>query len=303
MFDFSYKSEYPQLTSEVIDFNLYSYELKDAIDLRNNFISNGISILRINKIDPKKMCNEFKKIGNIFGKNPIRDATRRQTINSNDNPSINSVDQGKFVGPHSETSFSPARPSVIGFVCLDIDDKETNNGLTTIIDGLKVWKDLSVKTKSILLSSNVNYSLSIDTPSKKKVPKGKRDWYLEYNGVKNVELDGDNNKINFDFNVPFVTEHPIERFLTISNHSFIYLKTEPQILKREINLSISKSNERESNEIREDLHNALNKNIFTFKWEKGLVLYLDNFRFMHGRLPYDLNIKRKLFISQLKNYV
>ena len=173
----------------------------------------------------------------------------------------------------------------------------------SIIDGLKVWKDLSVKTKSILLSSNVNYSLSIDTPSKKKVPKGKRDWYLEYNGVKNVELDGDNNKINFDFNVPFVTEHPIERFLTISNHSFIYLKTEPQILKREINLSISKSNERESNEIREDLHNALNKNIFTFKWEKGLVLYLDNFRFMHGRLPYDLNIKRKLFISQLKNYV
>ena len=231
MFDFSYKSEYPSFPFKINNFNLYNSKLKDAIDLRNDFISKGISILRINKEDPETICNEFKKIGNIFGKNPIRDATRRIAVKSNDNASINSVDTGKFVGPHSETSFSPARPSVIGFVCLDIDENENNNGLTTIIDGSKIWRDLSIKTKRILLSSNINYSLSIDTPSRKKLPKGKRDWYLEYNGVKNVELDGDKNKINFNFNVPFVTEHPIERFLTIANHSFIYLSTEPQILK------------------------------------------------------------------------
>ena len=303
MFDFSYKSEYPSFPFKINNFNLYNSKLEDAIDLRNDFISKGISILKINKEDPETICDEFKKIGNIFGKNPIRDATRRVAVKSNDNPSINSVDTGKFVGPHSENSFSPARPSVIGFVCLDIDENENNNGLTTIIDGSKIWKDLSIKTKRILLSSNINYSLSIDTPSRKKLPKGKRDWYLEYNGVKNVEIDGDRNKINFNFNVPFVTEHPIERFLTIANHSFIYLTTEPQILKRKFNLSISESNERELNEIKEDLHNSLNQNIFTFKWEKGLVLFLDNFRFMHGRLPYNLNIKRKLYISQLKNYV
>jgi len=302
LFEFNYKIDYPSLTYDEINFDLENHKLEDEINLRTDFISKGISILRIDHDEPEKMCNKFKILGNFFGKNLIRDATRRSSDNkSNKQVSMNTVDSGKFVGPHSETSFSPARPSVIGFVCLDIDDSQKNNGLTTLIDGASLWKDLSIQTKSILLSSNIDYSLSIDTPTLKKLPKGKRQWYLEYNGVKNVELDGDNNKINFDFNIPFVTEHPLERFLTITNHSFIFLSTEPQILERRVNLSISEPNK--INEIKEDIHNALNKNTFTFKWEKGLVLYLDNFRFMHGRLPYNLNLKRKLYITQLRNYV
>lgn len=301
MFEFNYKTEYPSLTFDATKFDLENYKLEDAINLRADFISKGKSILRINYDEPEKMCNEFKILGNFFGKNLIRDATRRSSDKKlNNQVTMNTVDSGKFVGPHSETSFSPARPSVIGFVCLDIDDSQKNNGLTTLIDGASLWKDLSIQTKSVLLSSSINYSLSIDTPTKKKLPKGKRQWYLEYNGVKNVELDGDNNKINFDFCIPFVTEHPLERFLTITNHSFIFLSTEPQILERQVNLSISEPNKLSA--IREDIQNALNKNIFTFKWEKGLVLYLDNFRFMHGRLPYNLNLQRKLYITQLKNY-
>ena len=302
MFEFSYKTEYPSLNFEVNNFNLSNYQLKDAVDLRNDFLFNGISVLKVEKDNPERMCNEFKKLGNLFGKNPVRDATRRSISNTKSNQTnLNTVDSGKFVGPHAETSFSPARPSVIGFVCLDIDENENNNGLTTLIDGFNLWKDLSIKTKKILLSSNINYSLSIDTPVKKKLPKGIREWYLEYNGVYDVLLDGDNNKINFNFTSPFVSEHPIERFLTITNHSFIFLNTEPQILERKFNLPALTANE--LNAIKEDVHNSLNENIVTFKWETGLVLYLDNFRFMHGRLPYDLNLKRKLYITQLRNYV
>lgn len=301
MFDFSYKSKYPSFSYEVNNFDLSNYKLEDSLALSKNFISKGITILRIKNDNSENMCDEFKKLGDFFGRNPVRDATRRSSLNKKDNQTnIKTVDSGEFVGPHAETSFSPARPSVIGFVCLDIEENENNNGLTTLIDGFNLWKDLSIKTKKILLSSHIIYSLSVDTPLRKKLPKGLREWYLEYNGVSNVMLDGDSKKINFNFITPFVTEHPIERFLAITNHVFIFLNTEPQILGRKVNFPIS--NPKELDEIKNDIHNALNKNIFTFKWEKGLVMYLDNFRFMHGRLPYNLNLKRKLYISQLKNY-
>ena len=116
--------------------------------------------------------------------------------------------------------------------------------------------------------------------------------------MKNVELDGDDYKINFDYKTPFVIEHPIERYLSIANHSFININTEPQIIHRRVNLSLTES---DRHFIKDDIHKNLEKNIKTFKWHQGLALFTDNYRFMHGRLPYDLKLKN-LNILQLKNF-
>ncbi len=297
MFDFEYKTSYSEL-----EYNLINFDSKNkSKEFISDFKSNGIAIVKINSNNQEDICEKFKKISELIGKNPIRDATRRSSVNAVKNSTkISTVDPDKLHRPHSETSFSPARPAVIGFVCLDIENEASHKGLTTIIDGYKIWKDLNVKTKNILLSGEIEYRLSIDTPSQKKLPKGKRPWFLEYNGVKNVELDGDYCKINFDYKTPFVSEHPIERYLSIANHSFININTEPQILNRRVILSLTESDSLSF--IKEDIHKNLNNNIKTFKWEKGLALFLDNYRFMHGRLPYDLNLKRKLYILQLKNF-
>ena len=140
MFEFSYKSQYPSFSYEEINFDFKNYKLKDSIALRKNFISKGVTILKIQNDNPEKICDEFKKLGDFFGRNQVRDATRRSSLSKKDNPTnIKTVDLGKFVGPHAETSFSPARPSVIGFVCLDIEENEKNNGLTTLIDGFNVF--------------------------------------------------------------------------------------------------------------------------------------------------------------------
>lgn len=301
LFDFEYNSTYTPLKCNINEFdtnNVNKYFIKD---FKKDFQANGISVVKINSINKEEICQEFQKIADLIGKNPVRDATRRITKKSdNESPKISTVDPDDIHRPHSETSFSPARPAVIGFVCLDIDEIASDNGLTTIIDGLKIWRDLNIRTKNVLLSSEIEYRLSIDTPSQKKLPKGRRPWFLEYNGVKNVELDGDNFKINFDYKIPFVTEHPIERYLSIANHSFIRINTEPQIINRAVNLSLSDSNTLSF--IRDDIHSNLDKNIKTFKWEKGLALFLDNYRFMHGRLPYNLKLKRNLYILQLRNF-
>ena len=286
---------------KLINFDTKNKSKEFINDFKKNFKNNGISIVKIEQKNQEDICKEFQNISELIGKNPVRDATRRFSVNKEKNSSkISNVDPDIIHRPHSETSFSPARPAVIGFVCLDIDNEASDKGLTTIIDGYKIWKDLNVKTKNILLSGEIEYRLSIDTPAQKKLPKGKRAWFLEYNGVKNVELDGDAYKINFDYKTPFVSEHPIERYLSIANHSFINVNTEPQIINRRVNLSLTESDSLSN--IKEDIHQNLDKNIKTFKWEKGLALFLDNYRFMHGRLPYNLKLKRNLYILQLKNF-
>jgi len=301
LFDFEYKNIYPELKYDFAIFDQKNKSGEFISNFKNNFKKKGIAIVKINEDNQQDICKQFQEISELIGKNPIRDATRRSSINANKNSSkISTVDPDIIHRPHSETSFSPARPAIIGFVCLEIDNEASDKGLTTIIDGYKIWKDLNIKTKNILLSGEIEYRLSIDTPSGKKIPKGKRPWFLEYNGVKNVELDGDDYKINFDYKTPFVSEHPIERYLSIANHSFINVNTEPQIINRRVNLSLTESDSLSN--IKEDIHQNLDKNIKTFKWEKGLALFLDNYRFMHGRLPYNLKLKRNLYILQLKNF-
>ena len=301
MFDFEYKSEYKTLSYDLSGSTIDYPNEQNFIKIKKNFLENGYVVFQCTNSDKDEILKIHNDICSLIGRNQIRDATRR-TSNSafKANFKQNAVDPDEVHRPHSETSFSPARPAVVSFVCIDIENDASLDGLTTLIDGFQLWKDLNIKTKNSLLSGEIEYRLSVDTPLLKKLPKGKRPWYLEYNGVKNVELDGDNNKINFDYKTSFVTEHPLNRSLSIANHSFIDIKTEPQIINRLVNLSLD--NSKTLSLIREDIHNCLNKNISTFKWQKGLILILDNFRYMHGRLPYNLDLKRKLFITQFRNF-
>ena len=103
LFEFNYKNEYPSLTYDEINFDLENHKLEDVINLRTDFISKGRSILRIDHDEPEEMCNKFKILGNFFGKNLVRDATRRSSDKkSNKQVSMNTVDSGKFVGPHQK---------------------------------------------------------------------------------------------------------------------------------------------------------------------------------------------------------
>lgn len=301
MFNFDYSETYPCLSYELINEEQKKSNLNYKEKCRKQFKENGLFVYKINFND-ENIFTKFNEILGLVGKNIVRDATRRSKVNaSSKDIKLSVVDPDLVHRPHSETSFSPARPAVIGFVCSEIDNEASSRGLTTIIDGFQFWKDLSISTKNILLSGEIEYRLSIDTPSIKKIPRGKRPWFLEYNGVKNVELDGDNKKINFDYKTSFVTEHPINRNLCIANHSFIDIKTEPQILNRIVKLDLFDS--KVLNFLREDINSSLNNNIYTFRWQKGLALVLDNYRYMHGRLPYDLNLKRKINITQLRNFI
>ena len=166
----------------------------------------------------------------------------------------------------------------------------------------KIWKELDISTKKCLLNSEITYDLAIDIPSSSKnVINSRREWYLDAVGVDNVEIDKVLGKIYLKFKSPFVTDHPLTRDLALANHAFIDPKTESQILNRKVNLMCNTSYTK--SEVISNVFDVIRNNIKTIKWKKGRCLFIDNYRFMHGRLPYDLKLKRKILIKQLKKFV
>ena len=104
----------------------------------------------------------------------------------------------------------------------------------------------------------------------------------------------------FKHKTPFVTEHPITRELSITNHAFINIKTEEQIIDRRM-IHFERNLDEFMVHV-DELKLKITENIKTIRWKKGLCIFVDNFRFMHGRLPYNANSKRNICIMQLKRF-
>ena len=301
MFNFKYKDNYINLL-ETLDSSILCAK-KSKSRIKEIFHKFGICIHKSEFTEDKDIYEEFLEICSILGLNQIKDTTRRKIFDLKkfDNTKLSSVDLDfPHVDPHSETSFSPARPAVISFVCLEISKSAEDKGLTTLIDGNMLWQRLTPKTKMILQSLSIEYSLAIDLDLKKREKGSRKSWFLEYNNISKTELDTKEAKLYFQFKSPFITEHPLSRKLILANHMFINLRTEPQILSRK--LSSNENHFKLDNETLKDINFNIHLNLRTFKWSKGLSLFIDNNRYMHGRLPYNMNNTRRIFIKQFKNY-
>ena len=300
-FEYSDTSIYKPLSD---DFHLKKNDHFEKKSIKSKFHENGIIAIDLDYSYDQNLIEKFDELCSCFGSGYVRDAMRRtklKTDSSWNNSKVAAVDPDYVHRPHSEASFSPAKPAIICFICTDIEEAAMANGLTTIMDGRKIWKNLDIQTKKSLLNADIIYDLAIDIPSSSKNSVSKRrEWYLDSLGVENAEIDQGLGKMFLRFRTPFVTEHPLSRELALANHAFIDPKTENQIVRREIsfdkNLPISEK------EIRFNLFKVLGENIRTINWRKGRCLFLDNYRFMHGRLPYNGKLERKLLIKQLKKF-
>ena len=298
--NFIYKDSYNKINENV--FKKKDSEFLDNY-VKHHFYKNGFFINESKYLKNEELVREFDEFSSILGSDPIIDANRRKKYQFNNikKEQFASVDVGSSsISPHSEASFSPIRPAIISFLCLDISQKASLSGLTTLIDGEAVWNDLKTSTKKVLQSLSIKYYLKIDLDIKKN-SKGKTiPSYLDYNNVSDVYVNTKEAKLEFNYKVSFLREHPITRKLSIANHAFVPLKQELQIKNRVL---IKDGKKFDLNkEILKDIFNNIDKHTFTFPWIKGKSLIIDNFRFMHGRLGFGLLEKREIIIRQLKKF-
>ena len=306
---FEYHSSYPLVPTSFYDSLNCNFADLDQIkfsrnEIRSQFLKYGFLSAKLYQSTKttEQIYSEFQAFGKIIGSGTQVDAHRRKVTKYN-TVNLTSVDlEYPHVYPHAETSFTPARPSIIGFLCLDIDNQASKTGHTVIIDGFTLWSSLSYSTRQILLTTYIRYSLSIDIARRANAANKYREWYLDVPGVINPSINLFEGKMKLTYDKSFVDVHPLSRKLSIANHSFIELETEPQILSRSYYSLDSCITPELISVALDEVNRKIHESIALFEWSESRFLFLDNFRYMHGRMPYDMTSKRNIVIQQYKFY-
>ena len=297
MFTFDYcRSNYP--ISKLAELPLESI-VQDQALARERFFESGALLVRPNETtgNHDEIVKSMSEVGKPFAEKLFGMLTEGQVMQIQERVLPDTVHR-----PHAEASFSPVRPAVLVFACTSQDDEDDIGGLTTLLNGSNIWKQLSPSSKSCLLTANVEYKLRIQVKPKRTASDVRREWFLPEIGVADTCLDIKNGHLYFTYSHPFLHYHPISREIIIANHAFIDTSTEEQILSRKV--TFGKPLERAMEDLLvEDLNNTLDDNIHTMSWKVGDILILDNMRFMHGRLPSVSKLKRILKVVQYKSYL
>ena len=267
------------------------HKKKSLLDLKRDkvikkFEKNGAIIFREFDIDKKKLI----KFTDLFTASYANDAVRRKRRFNEQN--IYDVDIGtQAVKLHSETSFSPACPEIIWFFC--VMPPSNKSGSTLLCDGLRLWNNLSSKTKNFFLSNPVVYSLKVPIEKKIKSKRGRRPWYLNKIGVKNCFINWTKGYIEFDYINFAVVESRIRDQLCFTNHLFVTLKSEPQLKSRKMLFSKSIPNE-----ILSEINTKAKQMTYKINWKKSDLVMIDNRRFLHGRENVKKDDQRDIVVMQ-----
>jgi alpha-ketoglutarate-dependent taurine dioxygenase len=195
----------------------------------------------------------------------------------------------KHVGWHSENSFSPSWSEVIWFYCVTPPEK---GGKTMLCDGIALWNNLTVNTKSFFTASPVRYQLEIPI-GKERPSKGIKPWFLNKVGTGDTYINWDTGTLHTTQLRFAMQEGRSGRDLCFSNHLLIAVDTEPQIISR----TMADGSEIPEN-IMEEISEKADELAFRLSWEKGDLLMIDNRRFMHAREAYEPDSQRELLVVQ-----
>ncbi len=196
---------------------------------------------------------------------------------------------GASVGWHSENGFSPTWPEVIWLYCVTPPEK---GGKTMLCDGKALWEALSVKTKSFFTAQPVRYQLEIPIGDKKP-GKGIKPWFLNTIGTGDCYIDWDTGILHCTQLRFAVQEGRSGRDLCFSNHLYIDLDTEPQIISRTM-----ADGQEIPESILEEIHQKADNLTFEHSWEKRDFVMVDNLRFLHARRAYEKDDPRELLLIQ-----
>ena len=272
----------------ISDSNSNSLLSVDKITIQNSFKKKGCIIFRnfqTSDFSYKEFIDRFTKVY----ANDTNDTLRRKKTNIS--KFVRHVDAGNLkMSLHSEASFSPSWPEIVWFYCKTPCKKD---GEITICDGVKLWENLSEKTKSFFLANPLKYKLKI--PLFKENKKGvKKKWFINSVGSYDSFLDYKKGELNMCQIRFAVNEINHLNKLAFSNH---VLHEKPYIDK-----TIQKwgtiFDKKIPKKIIEEVKKVSDKFTYFHKWEKDDLIMLDNRRFMHSRNHFNKNDSRVILNTQ-----
>ena len=258
------------------------------------FEENGVILFRDFIIKPEEITEITNRYTEKYSGEALRRSSQygQKAVHDVDTSGVGEDGQiisGGAVDFHSESSFSPAWPEIIWFYC---NMPPRKSGKTILCDGIKLWKNLSTETKSFFLANPIRYQLQIPI-AKERPGKGKKPWFLGTIGAGDSYIDWESGILHATQLRYAVHEGRFPKDLCFTNHLFVSLDSEPQLISRTManGKDIPKKIIEEINQKADDL-------TYEHSWEKGDFLMVDNLRFLHGRRAYEKDDPRELFVIQ-----
>ena len=244
----------------------------DFNEVVNKFNKEGCLIFRNFSIDPKSLTN----LTDIYSHSYAVDTLRRDSRLGD--KQIKNVDSGNnLIKLHSEASFTTTWPEILWFFCKTPSSKGYG-GATTICDSIDVWNNLSKETKAFFFKNPIVYNLKIPVLKNRKEGKEKKLWNINHVGASDGYIDWSEGALFFKFTRYAVHESKFPNKFCFSNHLFVDLDCEPQILSRTLldgsNIPI---------DIYKEINEIADKYTHPFEWQEGDLMMIDNKRYLHGR--------------------
>ncbi len=258
------------------------------------FEENGVILFRNFNIQPEELTEITNRYTQKYSGEAIRRASHYgQKVVRDVDTSGMEMGSGIIGGPavdfHSESSFTPAWPEIIWLYC---NMPPIKGGKSILCDGIKLWKNLTTDTKNFFLANPVRYQLEIPI-AEGKPGKGKKPWYLGTIGAGDSYIDWDSGILHLTQLRYAVQEGRSSKNLCFTNHLFVSLESEPQLISRTMT-----DGQEIPKKILEEIKQKADDLTYEHSWEKGDFLMVDNLRFLHGRRAYDKDDPRELFLIQ-----
>lgn len=188
-----------------------------------------------------------------------------------------------FIGPHSEYSYTPFRPDLLFFYCVN---PAQEGGESLLWDGVQIWDALTEEQQRFFLSKNLENRYS-DLPVefiRQLVPHDENvELFAMLDNIPGFEYDLKGDVLDFCYQVPAQVFNSDKNITAFSNS----IAVTPQI--RFDDGSILDPS------MKADLLDLMLKQAITVNTSENDILVVDNWRIMHGRTAFQ-DLKRKMAI-------
>ncbi|GAA4279091.1 TauD/TfdA family dioxygenase [Aquimarina mytili] len=299
-----------QVTEKQVNTLDWLQQYKDDIE---NFIStNGALLIRGLAISNDKEFGEALKL--LFGEdlaNYTYRSTPRTEVNQSNVYTATEYHASEVIPQHNENAYSNAWPMRIGFTCLIPADKMGN---TPISDSREAYQKIPIEIREEFERKNImyvrNYS-DIDLPWEEVFQTNNKAEVEQYCNENNLTFEWTDNGLRTSQVNQATIMHPTTKEMLWFNQAHLFHSSSlgSEIKEGLIELLGEENLPRNSffgdgtpidEEALSIIRQVFEDTKFSFQWNKGDLLLLDNMLYTHGREPYEGN--RKVLVGMAKKY-
>jgi len=268
----------------------------------------GAAIIRGSTVDPHAALELLGKLGDRCkphfaatqrgGGSSLRNQRREFELEGQSRWAVSTVNEGDHgINAHSEATYSPLRPDLICFYCTGLPDE--GGGQTFLTDGIQILRDVSAKTRQVLLDCIIRYEAVmpiqyLEQMTDLSFAELSRVWLTPANGCEHTPVEG-GQKVAIRYTVPACPRVTFSDERAFANNLLASMQYRTIQLEQIQRFAPGLDEEA----VREALEASFSGARW-IAWRPGDLVVVDNSRVMHGREPLTNVSDRRIMVVMLR---